>query len=151
MTQDSSEFPASGLLPALHRIQEDRGHISDADVAELARICHLSRAEVEGVIGFYSDFRRTPGGCHSLRICQGESCLARGAAALADQARQRLGVDFGATTADGAVTLEAVYCLGNCACSPAALLDDRLLGRASPAALEAALAETLQGGEEAAC
>ncbi|MEW5789283.1 MAG: formate dehydrogenase subunit gamma [Pseudomonadota bacterium] len=135
--------PQAGLLPALHRVQADLGHIPDAAVAELARAHNLSRAEVEGVIGFYHDFRRQPAGRHTLRLCRAESCQAMGGDALAEHASRVLGVEFGATTADGAVHLEAVYCLGNCACSPAVMLDGRLLGRVSPASLDALLAEEL--------
>lgn len=130
----------AGLLPALHRLQADHGHISDADVERLARQHNLSRAEVEGVIGFYHDFRRVPGGRHRLLVCRAESCQAMGGEALANQARHSLGVEFGATSADGAVTLESTYCLGNCACSPALMFDGRLYGRVSPEVLDALLA-----------
>lgn len=147
MTQDSDEFPAAGLLPALHRIQESQGYISDEDVAQVARACCLSRAEVEGVIGFYADFRHSPAGRHRLAVCQGESCLARGGGDLAAAVRQRLGVAFGGTTADGTVSLEVVYCLGNCACSPAVLLDGRLLGRTTAADLETVLTDAIEQGK----
>ncbi len=140
ITPNGTAEPA-GLLPALHGIQDARGYISDADVAELARAHNLSRAEVEGVIGFYHDFRRVPAGRHRLRVCRAESCQAMGGDALAAHASRRLGVDFGATTKDGAVTLEAAYCLGNCACSPAVMLDDRLIGRVTADGLDALLAE----------
>ena len=130
----------AGLLPELHRIQEARGFISDQAVAELAKAHNLSRAEVEGVIGFYHDFRRAPAGRHVLRVCRAESCQAMGGEAIAEHASRTLGTEFGATTADGAVTLEAVYCLGNCACSPAVMLDDRVVGRVTPERLATLLA-----------
>lgn len=141
LTASGSAAPQAGLLPELHRIQDACGHISDQEVAELAKAHNLSRAEVEGVIGFYHDFRRAPAGRHLLRICRAESCQAMGGEAVAEYASKVLGAEFGATTVDGAVTLEAVYCLGNCACSPAVMLDKRLLGRVTPARLDALLAE----------
>lgn len=141
----SSESPTTaspaGLLPALHQVQDARGYISDEAVVELAKTHNVSRAEVEGVIGFYHDFRRVPPGRHILRVCRAESCQAMGGDALAEHAIRTLGTNFGATTADGAVTLEAAYCLGNCACSPAVMLDERLVGRVTAARLDALLAE----------
>ncbi len=141
MSQHSTpDADQAGLLPALHRLQDQFGFIPDHAIAELARTHNVSRAEVEGVIGFYHDFRRTPPGRQRLQVCRAESCQAMGGAALAAHASARLGVDFGATTADGAVTLEAAYCLGNCACSPAVRLDGKLYGRVSAESLDALLA-----------
>jgi formate dehydrogenase subunit gamma len=136
---DAQDQP-SGLLPALHTLQAEHGCIPAQAIAELARRHNLSCAEVEGVIGFYADFRRAPAGRRQLRVCLGESCQALGGEPLAEYARQRLGVEFGQTRADGAATLEAVYCLGNCACSPAVMLDGRLYGRVSAERLDALLA-----------
>ena len=142
MSQDAIDNTAqAGLLPALHHLQEQLGYIPDHAIAELARAHNVSRAEVVGVIGFYHDFRATPPGRHRLQVCRAESCQAMGGDALATHAGARLGVAFGATTADGAVTLEAAYCLGNCACSPAVMLDDKLYGRVSAARLDALLVE----------
>lgn len=132
----------AGLLPALHRLQADHGHISDADVERLARQHNLSRAEVEGVIGFYHDFRRVPGGRHRLLVCRAESCQAMGALALIEGACARHGIALGETSTEG-LTLEPVYCLGNCALSPAAMIGDRLHGRLDAGRLEALLAEAL--------
>lgn len=141
MSQDTP--PGTGqaeLLPALHRLQEMHGHIPDHAIAQLARDHNLSRADVIGVIGFYHDFRLTPPGRARLQICRAESCQAMGAEALAQHAGKRLGIAFGATTPDGAYTLEAAYCLGNCACSPAVMLDGKLHGRVSAERLDALLA-----------
>ncbi len=129
------------LLPALHRLQGRLGYIPSHAIAELANTHNMSQAEVVGVIGFYHDFRQTPPGRQRLQICRAESCQAMGADALAMHAAQKLGVEFGATTADGEVTLEAAYCLGNCACSPAVMLDGELHGRVSVARLDALIAE----------
>lgn len=120
---------AGPLLPILHDLQDRLGHIPPETVPTIARALNLSRAEVHGTITFYHDFRQTPGGRHRLQLCQAEACQSMGARALAAEVSERLGCGLGETTADGAVTIEAVYCLGNCACSPAALLDGELHGR----------------------
>src|SRR5918994_4116655 len=105
------------------------GYFPPAAVPVIAEQLNISRAEAHGVVTFYHHFRHAPPGRHTLQICRAESCQAMGGGALADQARQRLGIDFKQTTADGAVTLEPVYCLGNCACSPAVMLDGAPHGR----------------------
>jgi formate dehydrogenase subunit gamma len=132
------EMPGA-LLPVLHRIQEEFGYIGADMVPVIASELNLSRAEVHGVISFYHDFRSAPAGRHIIRLCQAESCQAVGATALASYARQRLGIDFGQTTDDGKFTLLPVYCLGNCACSPAMSIDDSLHGRLDPSGLEQAI------------
>lgn len=134
------------LLPILHAIQEETGWIPDAAIAPIAEALNLSRAEVQGVLDFYHDFRRTPPGRHRVQICRAESCQAMGAQALESHARTRLAVDFHQTTADGAISLEPVYCLGNCACSPAIRIDDAVFGRVDPSRFDALLAG-LSAGE----
>lgn len=131
----------AGLLPALHELQDRLGYVPGAEIAELARKHNVSRAEIEGVIGFYHDFKRAPPGKRRLQICRAESCQAVGSDALAEQACKSLGVQFGETTADGLFTLEAVYCLGNCACSPAMMLEGELYGRMTPDKLGQLLTE----------
>jgi formate dehydrogenase subunit gamma len=117
------------LLEILHGVQAVLGYIPPGAVPVIAAELNLSRAEVHGVVTFYHFFRDHPVGRHVVRLCRAESCQAMGGAALAAHAKQRLGIDFHETTADGAFTLEPVYCLGNCACSPALLIDDDLVGR----------------------
>ncbi len=130
------------LLPILHAVQEAFGYVDDAAVPIIARELNLSRAEVHGVVTFYHDFRRRAAGRHVLRLCRAESCQAMGCERLADDLRSQLGIDFGDTTSDGKVTLEAVYCLGNCALSPAAVLDGELHGRLDERKLAALLRTT---------
>lgn len=119
------------LLPILHEIQDNIGHIPPEAVPMIASELNLSRAEVHGVITFYHHFRQTPPGKHTLQICQAESCQAMGSAALTEHAKHALGIDFHQTSADQQFSLEPVYCLGNCACSPAIMLDDQVYGRVS--------------------
>jgi formate dehydrogenase subunit gamma len=127
------------LLPILHAVQAEFGYVDPAIEPVLADALNLSTAEVHGVITFYRDFRRAPAGRHTVRICRAEACQAVGAQRLAEHARARLGVEFGDTTTDGAVTLDEVFCLGNCALGPAVQVDGRLHGRVSPARLDGLL------------
>ena len=120
------------LLPVLHAIQDTLDYIPPDAVPMIASALNLSRAEVHGVMTFYHDFRSTPAGEHVVHLCRAEACQAAGARELERHARERLGVGFGETTADGLVTLEPVYCLGNCACSPSIRIDDEIHARVSP-------------------
>lgn len=128
-------------LPILHAIQDAWGYIPDEALPRIATALNLSRAEVQGVVSFYHHFRRTPPGRHVVQVCRAESCLAMGADALEAHARATLGIDVHQTSADGAVTLEPVYCLGNCACSPSIRVDDDIHGRMSPRRFDALVAE----------
>ena len=128
------------LLPILHAVQDALGHVPPAALPPIAHALNLTRAEVHGVVSFYHHFRATPPGRHVVRLCRAEACQARGARALEAHAKQSLGIDFGATSADGAVTLEAVYCLGNCGCGPSLLVDvDELHANVTPARFDALL------------
>ena len=120
------------LLPLLHQVQDALGYVPAAAVPLIADALNLTRADVHGVLSFYHHFRSRPPGRHVLQICRAESCQAMGAVALEALARQRLGIDYHETTADGRITLEPVYCLGNCALSPALLVDGELVGRVTP-------------------
>lgn len=128
------------LLPMLHALQEEFGHIADDAVPMLAEVLNLSLADIHGVVSFYHDFRRTRPGRHIIRVCVAEACQARGSQALVDALTQRLGLLPGDTDAQGRFTLEAVYCLGNCALGPSAMVDGHLHGRLSAGALDSLLA-----------
>ena len=117
------------LLPILHAIQAAFGYVPDSAIPQIAAALMLSKAEVHGVISFYHDFRSAPAGRHVLKLCRAEACQTVGADAVADRIKAALGIDWHETTADGRVTLEPVFCLGLCACGPAAMVDGRLVGR----------------------
>jgi len=138
--QEYRDVPG-GLMPLLHAIQGDLGYIPPESVPSIAGGLNLSRAEVHGVISFYEDFRTEPGARHVVQICRAEACQAMGARALEAHAKKALGVDVGATTADGSISLQAVYCLGNCACSPSVRIDDAIHARVDPGRLDTLLAE----------
>jgi len=127
------------LLPMLHRLQEEFGYIDHDAVPLLAELLNLSRAEVHGVVTFYRDFRQTPPGRHTIDICRAESCQAMQGEALLAHAQERLGIEAGETTADGAVSLREVFCLGHCAASPAVLIDGEPYARLTPQRLDSLL------------
>jgi formate dehydrogenase subunit gamma len=119
------------LLPVLHSIQDKLGYVPADAVPMIARALGISRAEVHGVITFYHDFRTEPAGEHIVHLCRAEACQAMGARDLERHACERLGIGLGETTADGLFTLEPVYCLGNCACSPSIRINDEIHARVS--------------------
>lgn len=127
-------------LPILHALQHAFGYVDDRAVPLIADALNLSRAEVVGTISFYHDFRRKPAGRHVLKLCRAEACQAAGCEPMHSHARQQLGIGWHETTPDGALTLEPVFCLGLCACGPAALLDGEPLARLDAAALDGVLA-----------
>jgi len=129
------------MLPILHGLLEEFGCVSPAAVPLIAEALNLTRAEVHGVISFYHDFRSTPCGTHLLQLCRGEACQSMGSESLAADVLAKLGVAWHGTTKDGEVTVEPVYCLGLCACSPTALLDGEPLGRLDAGKITEALEE----------
>ncbi len=135
------------LLPILHDLQKAFDHVPDAALPLIAEALNLSLADVRGVVSFYHDFKREPSGRHVLKICRAESCQAMGVEALVTHLAKAHQLTLGDTSKDGALTIEAVYCLGHCACSPAALFDNEPIGRLSPAMLDELV---LQAGETSA-
>jgi formate dehydrogenase subunit gamma len=129
------------LLPILHAIQAEFGHVPQESLPLIARELNLSRAEVHGVMTFYHDYRAHPAGRHVVKVCRAEACQSMGGDALADNLKRALGIDWHGTTMDGAITLETVYCLGLCACAPAAMIDGDVHGRLDAATLMALVAE----------
>ena len=112
------------LIPILHALNDRFGYVDEAAIPVVAHVLNLSRAEVHGVVSFYHDFRHEPAKRHVLKVCRAEACQSMGA--------DKLFADLMAALGDSAqVTLEPVYCLGNCALSPAAMIDGKLLGRVS--------------------
>ena len=129
---ESHRGKVGALLPVLHSVQDKLGFIPQEAVPLIAGAINLSRAEIHGVMSFYHDFRSEPAGEHIVHLCRAEACQAMGARGLEQHARERLGIDFGETTADRLFTLEPVYCLGNCACSPSIRINDEIHARVSP-------------------
>jgi formate dehydrogenase subunit gamma len=130
------------LLPILHAIQDAMGYVPEESVPAIAKALNLSRAEVHGVISFYHYFRETKPGKHTIHLCRAESCQAMGGKQLEQHVKNRLGIDFHETTADGEFSLEPVYCLGNCACSPAMQIGNEIYGRVSANSFDTTINET---------
>jgi formate dehydrogenase subunit gamma len=138
----ANQHREGAALPILHALQHAFGYVPEAAIPIVADALNLSRAEMHGTVTFYHDFRKEPAGRRVLKLCRAESCQATGGDALAARAEEKLGVEMGGTTADARVTLEAVYCLGLCHSSPAAMLDhDRVFGLLDEAKLDALLKE----------
>lgn len=125
------------LMEALVRINQRFGYVPDEAQAIVADVLNVSQADVAGVTGFYSDFRRAPPGRSIVQLCRAEACQAAGVSAVANAVEAALGCKFGATRDDGAVTLEDAYCFGNCALAPAAMVNGRLIGRVEAEAITA--------------
>ncbi len=128
--QELERLPGA-LLPILHALQDEFGYVDKAAVPMIANALNLSHAEVHGVISFYHDFRHEEPGRHVLKVCRAEACQSMGCEKMIGHVENRLGVKLGQTTEDHGFTVEAVYCLGNCALSPAVMLDGKLYGRVS--------------------
>ena len=129
--QELQQLPGA-VLPILHALQEEFGYVDEAAVPLIADAVNISKAEVHGVISFYHDFRHAIPGRHVLKMCRAEACQSMGCDRVIEHVEKRLGAKLGETTADGNFTLDAVYCLGNCALSPAVMLDGKPYGRFSP-------------------
>ena len=143
---ESHSGKIGALLPVLHTIQDKFGHIPPESIPMIGTAMNLSRAEVHGVMSFYHDFRSEPAGEHILHLCRAEACQAMGSRELENHVMERLGIDYGETTSDGLFTLEPVYCLGNCACSPSLRVNDDLHARVTAEKFDA-LIETLEALE----
>lgn len=128
------------LLPILHAIQESFGYVPQDALPVIAKSLNLSKAEVHGVMSFYHDFREDPAGKHVLKLCRAEACQSMGADRVAAHAQNKLGIEWHETTRDGQVTLEPIFCLGLCACAPAAMIDGKLVGRVDEARIDTILA-----------
>jgi len=137
---DLSDQPGA-LLVILHRIQDAIGYLPEESIPLIASGMNLSRADVHGVVSFYHHFRTRPPGRHIVQICRAESCQAMGSRELESHARKTLGIEFGDTTRDGQITLEPVYCLGNCACSPSVRIGQHIYSHVDTARFDELLTE----------
>lgn len=132
------------LVQILHAFVARYSYISEEAVRQIAAALNISRADVHGVISFYHDFRTAPPGRRVVKVCQAESCQSMGCRDLTAHVERRLGTALNSTTPDGEITLEAVYCLGNCACSPAVMIDDRVYGRVDAARFDELLQQATE-------
>jgi len=140
LISEHQDMPGA-LMPLLHAIQDNIGYVPESSYSQIGKALSLSVAEVHGVVTFYHHFRTHKPGRHVMQICRAESCQSMGSEALEAHAKKCLNVDYHQTTSDDAITLEAVYCLGNCALSPAVMMDEEVYGRVSAEDLDALIAE----------
>ena len=129
------------LFPILHAIQDALGYVPEATIPQIAKALNRSRAEIHGVITFYHHFRQHPVGKHMVQVCRAEACQSMGCQDLEAHAKKTLGIDYHGTTADGQISLEAVYCLGNCALSPSIRVNDDIVGKVSKERFDEVIAE----------
>lgn len=137
------------LLPILHAIQEEVGYVPNDALPLIAKKLNLSRAEVHGVVSFYHDFKDAPRGDNLIQICRAEACQAMGSREIEKHAKTSLGLDYGETTPDGSITLEEVYCLGNCACAPSMSVNSKVHARVTPESFDKLVAGITKTTEEA--
>jgi formate dehydrogenase subunit gamma len=137
--REKSTLPGA-TMPILHALQQTFGYVDKAAIPIIADILNVSQADIVGVVSFYHDFRETPAGRHTLRLCRAEACQSLGADDLVASVSESLGIEDGQTTPDGNVTLQEVFCLGNCALSPAMMLDGKVYGRVTTERIEKLLA-----------
>ncbi len=135
------------LLEILHETQAAEGWLSDDALRTIADVLNISRAEIHGVVSFYHDYRRAAPAKHFIKICRAEACQAVGSEALAAHAEQKWNVSTGCKSADDLIGLEAVYCLGNCALGPSAMIDGELFGRVTPERLDALVERCIEKAE----
>ncbi len=131
------------LLEILHAVQDTLGYVDETAIPIIADTLNLSKAEVLGVVSFYRDLRQEPPAQTVVRLCRGEACQSVGAERLVARARERFGLDIGESSTDGRVSLDQVFCLGNCALGPSAMVDGRLIGRLDEATLDVLMAPRL--------
>lgn len=146
---DALKHKPGAMLPILHAIQDEIGYIPDKAISLIADSLLQTRAEVHGVISFYHHFRTTPPGRHTIEICRAEACQAMGCRSLEQHAKTTLGIDYHQTTADRRFSLEAVYCLGNCATAPSIRIDNDIHGRVSLDKFDALIREHQNDMKEA--
>lgn len=125
------------MLPILNEVQKQFGFVPKDSLPVIADKLNLSNAEVHGVVSFYHDYRENPAGRHEVKICRAEACQSVGANDLSERLLTLLGIGWGETSDNGSVTVEATYCLGLCACAPAAMVDGKLVGRLDSDKVEA--------------
>jgi len=122
----------SNLIQILNEVQEKCGYIPEFAQSEISEYLNISRAEVYGVITFYSRFTLKPRGKYSISICLGTACFVKGAEKVLEEAKKTLGIDVGGTTKDGKFSIEAIRCIGACGLAPVFTINEEVFPRATP-------------------
>ena len=119
------------LIPILQEVQEFYGYIAPDVVDEIARFTKVPPGEIYGVASFYSQFRFTEPGKHTVQVCLGTACHVRGSERILGLLEHQLKIKSGETTADGLFSLERAACFGCCALAPVVMVDRDVHGRIS--------------------
>jgi NADH-quinone oxidoreductase subunit E len=143
-TRDRYVRKPEELIPMLQTIQKSLGYLPEYALLDLARLTRMPAAAVFGVATFYEQFRMTPGGRHTVRLCRGTACHVRGAERILNDVESAYRVKPGETTDDGSFTLETVACFGSCALAPVVVVDGAVKGRMTPAKTCRALEDLIE-------
>lgn len=123
------EGEKGAVITVLQKVQEKLGYLSRDAISEVARFLRMSESEIFGIASFYAQFRFTPCGKHSVRVCLGTACHVRGGEEIMKAAENKLGMERGATSNDLSFSLERLACFGSCALSPVMVVDKDVYGR----------------------
>ena len=136
------------LIPLLQAVQDELGYLPSEAIESVSYFLKVPISNVYGVVTFYTQFYLTPQGRHKIKICQGTACHVRGAKALTQAVKNKLGVGPGETTADGEISVERVACIGSCALAPAVVGDGKIHGPMTPEKVESMIDDICCGGCE---
>jgi NADH-quinone oxidoreductase E subunit len=137
--------PRSALIPLCHLAQEQDGWLRPEAVREIAELCGVTPAEVQGTATFYDMLHLEPVGTYVVSVCTNIACMLGGALELLEHAESALGVRAGGTTPDGVFTLEESECLADCDRTPCVQVNHRFMGAQTPESFDALLADLRAG------
>lgn len=136
------------LIPILQETQEAFGYLPSAAITKISEELKISEDVIFGVATFYTHFKFTRPGKHTIKTCMGTACFVKEADNLLELLKDRLGIEPGETTADGMVSLERVACLGCCALAPTVVVDEEVYGKMTTNMLSKLLDEIMEKQED---
>lgn len=141
-------YKRSALIESLHTVQECFGFVDEPALRYVARSLRVPLSAALGVVTFYHFFTLKPPGRHTCVVCTGTACYIKGSQQLLDHVEARLGIESGATTADGEVSLLTARCVGSCGLAPVVVADGEVLPKMTPERLDGQLASWTAGAAE---
>jgi len=126
---ESLEKDRSNLIKAIQMVQEERGYVSDDSIKNISKYFDIPTVEVEGVLSFYAQFKRTSPGEYKIAVCDGTACHIKGSSRVKNWVVEELGIDDGETTEDGLFSMETVACLGCCSLAPVVSINGKVYGK----------------------
>lgn len=127
------------LIPILQKVQEQCGYVPREAVEIIAKELNIYPVEIYEILTFYAQFRLTPRGKHTIKVCLGTACHVMGGQDIFNYVSRKLGIRAGETTQDGLFTLERVACLGCCGMAPVVVVDEQVFGRQTVQSVDALL------------